>query len=53
VAVPAPARPAPAGSRCFSDPFSGLIRPAGGTQPAGTATFACRQDPFTGKYKRL
>lgn len=35
--------------RCFSDPFSGQIRPA----PAGRAdTFGCKQDPFTGKYKR-
>jgi serine/threonine-protein kinase len=36
--------------RCFSDPFSGQLRPA----PAGRAdTFGCKQDPFTGKYKRL
>jgi serine/threonine-protein kinase len=38
------------GLRCFSDPFSGQLRPA----PASRAdSFACRQDPFTGKYKKL
>lgn len=55
--APAPAPPVAAALtssaktvRCFSDPFSGLIRAA----PAGRAdTFACKQDPFTGKYKRL
>jgi serine/threonine protein kinase len=39
--------------RCFSDPFSGQIRPAGANRPATTTTFACVMDPFTGKYKRL
>jgi serine/threonine-protein kinase len=39
--------------QCFSDPFSGQIRPAGVTRPAGAAVFACQMDPFTGKYKRL
>jgi serine/threonine-protein kinase len=48
--APSPAAAAAKSLRCFSDPFSGQIRPA----PAGRAdTFGCRQDPFTGKYKRL
>jgi serine/threonine-protein kinase len=51
-ATPKPA-PAGAGTTCFADPFSGQIRPAGANRPAGAATFGCKQDPFTGKYKRL
>jgi serine/threonine-protein kinase len=51
--LPTPAAPSVKAVRCFSDPFSGLIRPAGAGQPAGASTFACKQDPFTGKYKRL
>ena len=38
---------------CFSDPFSGQIRPASAGRPANVTTFACKQDPFTGKYKKL
>jgi eukaryotic-like serine/threonine-protein kinase len=52
VATPKPA-PASAGTTCFADPFSGQIRPAGASRPANAATFACKQDPFTGKFKRL
>lgn len=57
-ATPSPAatpKPAAASSNatCFADPFSGQIRPAGANRPANAATFACKQDPFTGKYKRL
>jgi serine/threonine protein kinase len=37
---------------CFSDPFSGQIRPSGANRPANAPTFACKQDPFTGKYKK-
>jgi serine/threonine-protein kinase len=51
-AAPA-ATPTPAAAkslRCFLDPFSGQIRPFVGGQ---SSTFACKQDPFTGKYKRL
>ncbi|HEX2872545.1 MAG TPA: serine/threonine-protein kinase [Polyangiaceae bacterium] len=51
-ATPKPS-PANAGTTCFVDPFSGQIRPAGANRPANTSTFACKQDPFTGKYKRL
>jgi eukaryotic-like serine/threonine-protein kinase len=40
-------------ARCFSDPFSGQIRPVGGGKAPDGATFACRQDPFTGAYKKL
>jgi serine/threonine protein kinase len=45
----AAAPPAAKTLRCFVDPFSGQIRPAT-NQPSA---FACRQDPFTGKYRRL
>ncbi len=46
-----PTKPAPA-ARCFSDPFSGQLRPTSATQPPNVATFPCQQDPFTGKYKK-
>jgi serine/threonine-protein kinase len=49
-APPVAAAPAAKTQRCFSDPFSGQIRPAGS---GNTPSFACRQDPFTGKYKKL
>jgi serine/threonine-protein kinase len=47
----APEPAAPKTLRCFSDPFSGQVRPlsAGTDKPS----FACRQDPFTGNYKKL
>jgi eukaryotic-like serine/threonine-protein kinase len=51
-ATPLTAAKPSAGPRCYSDPFSGQLRPASGA-PAGSATFGCKQDPFTGKYKRL
>jgi serine/threonine protein kinase len=56
-AAPAPvttATTAAAGktARCFSDPFSGQIRPVGAARTAA-ATFACKQDPFTGAFKKL
>jgi serine/threonine-protein kinase len=44
---------APKTLQCFNDPFSGQIRPAGASRPAGAAVFACQMDPFTGKYKHL
>jgi serine/threonine-protein kinase len=57
---PPPPTPAPATTpkpnatlRCYSDPFSGQLRPASGAAPPGASTFGCRQDPFTGRYKRL
>ncbi len=50
---PSTATPSTATLRCYSDPFSGQLRPASGAQPAGTPSFGCKQDPFTGKYKRL
>jgi eukaryotic-like serine/threonine-protein kinase len=51
----ATAKPATASKtvQCFSDPFSGQIRPAGAARPASAAVFSCQMDPFTGKYKRL
>ncbi len=51
----ASAAPAPLGrvARCFSDPFSGQVRPAGAARPATAPTFACQMDPFTGKYRKL
>ena len=57
-ATPSPvANPKPAtasgNATCFADPFSGQIRPAGANRPANAATFGCKQDPFTGKYRRL
>lgn len=57
-ATPSPAAPpkaaaASGNASCFADPFSGQIRPAGANRPANAPTFACKQDPFTGKYKRL
>jgi hypothetical protein len=53
-ATPTPAPPTSSkASRCFSDPFSGQIRPAAANRPVNTTTFACVMDPFTGKYKRL
>jgi serine/threonine-protein kinase len=45
--------PAAKTSRCFADPFSGQVRLDSGARPASASTFACKQDPFTGKYKRL
>jgi eukaryotic-like serine/threonine-protein kinase len=39
--------------RCYNDPFSGQTRLASGAPPGGASTFSCKQDPFTGKYKRL
>ena len=53
-ATPPPASGAAAGktARCFSDPFSGQIRPVGAAR-ATTTTFACKQDPFTGAFKKL
>jgi serine/threonine-protein kinase len=58
---PAPAAPTPAAaaapaskaSRCFSDPFSGQVRLVSGGRAPDGPTFACKQDPFTGKWKKL
>jgi eukaryotic-like serine/threonine-protein kinase len=56
-ATTAAAAPAhkPAGSivTCYSDPFSGQVRPTTAAHPANSASFACKQDPFTGAYKKL
>jgi hypothetical protein len=58
-APPAPAPPAaaaaPAGkpARCFSDPFPGQNGLVGCGRAADAPTFACKQDPFTGKWKKL
>jgi hypothetical protein len=48
-----PHRPMPGAALCFSDPFSGLIRPTGPGHPQNATSFPCKQDPFTGKYKRF
>ena len=45
--------PVTSASRCFSDPFSGQIRPNGPGHPTTASSFACKQDPFTGKFKKL
>jgi hypothetical protein len=45
-------RPTAGAVTCFSDPFSGQIRPTGAGHPADASSFACKQDPFTGKYRR-
>ena len=45
--------PVTAAGRCFNDPFSGQIRPNGPGHPATASSFACKQDPFTGKFKKL
>jgi hypothetical protein len=45
--------PVAGSTRCYSDPFSGQIRPNGPGHPANAQSFACKQDPFTGKYKKL
>ena len=58
-AAPQPAAPTPAAApagktaRCFSDPFSGLVRLVGSGRAPDAPTFACKQDPFTGKWKKL
>jgi serine/threonine-protein kinase len=46
-------KPTSAALTCFSDPFSGQIRPTSAGRPANATTFGCKQDPFTGKYKKL
>jgi len=51
-ATPAPAVTPAKISRCFSDPFSGQVRLAGSGKPGEGPTFACKQDPFTGKWKK-
>jgi serine/threonine-protein kinase len=56
--IPLPLPPAPAAAaaktaRCFTDPFSGQIRVSGSGRGPEGATFPCKQDPFTGKYKKL
>jgi len=40
-------------ARCFSDPFSGQVRLVGSGKAPDAPTFACKQDPFTGKWKKL
>ncbi|HKY35103.1 MAG TPA: serine/threonine-protein kinase [Polyangiaceae bacterium] len=53
-AAPAPAAtPAGKTARCFNDPFSGQVRLAGSGPAPDAPTFACKQDPFTGKWKKL
>ncbi len=54
--APAPVAAPAAGAktaRCFSDPFSGQVRLVGTGRAPEAPTFACKQDPFTGKYKKL
>ncbi len=46
-------KPAASALTCYSDPFSGQVRPTGPGHPANATSFACRQDPFTGAYKKL
>lgn len=53
VTSPTTVAPSNKSSRCFSDPFSGQVRIAGSSRAATTPTFACQQDPFTGKWKKL
>ncbi|MEO8905942.1 MAG: protein kinase, partial [Polyangiaceae bacterium] len=48
---PSPAPPrAPAGQRCFADPFTGQVRVANAAHAAGS--FPCKQNPFTGAFQR-
>jgi hypothetical protein len=44
---------APKGVLCFSDPFTGAVKLASKGRPPGAATFACKQNPFTGQYQKL
>jgi hypothetical protein len=44
---------APKAALCFSDPFTGAVKLASKGRPAGAATFACKQNPFTGQYQKL
>ena len=49
---PSPAAPrAPAGQRCFADPFTGQVRAANAAHAADS--FPCKQNPFTGAFQRL
>jgi hypothetical protein len=44
----------PATLRCFTDPFTGMLKPVGsGPHAGGAQTFACKQNPFTGGYQKL
>ncbi len=52
-AAAAAPKPAGASTTCFSDPFSGQVRPNSAGRPANATPFPCKQDPFTGKYKKL
>jgi serine/threonine-protein kinase len=45
-------KPATGAALCFLDPFSGQVRLVAAGHAQGPS-FACRQDPFTGKYKKL
>jgi eukaryotic-like serine/threonine-protein kinase len=54
--LPTPIAPPTAAAktaRCFADPFSGQIRLSGSGRGQEGPTFPCKQDPFTGKYKKL
>jgi len=47
-------RAPPAPSRCFTDPFTGMLKPVGsGAHAVGVQTFPCQQNPFTGSYQKL
>jgi serine/threonine-protein kinase len=40
--------------KCYTDPFTGIIRVDGaGARPATVQTYPCKQNPFTGQYQKL
>lgn len=40
--------------KCYTDPFTGMIRlEGGGPRAAGAQPYPCKQNPFTGQYQRL
>jgi serine/threonine-protein kinase len=39
--------------KCYTDPFTGIIRLEGsGPRAAGVQSYPCKQNPFTGQYQR-
>jgi serine/threonine-protein kinase len=51
---PSAAANASKGLRCFTDPFTGIVRLDGSTpRTAGVQTYPCKLNSFTGQYQRL